>query len=360
MKFRNLLQVILLICLVSAGQFVLAQEDGKPEIELSPINIKDREKNANPLILQKLKNIRLEINKQKLPYEVGYTTVLDEPIRPAVKRPNERTADSINKQNQEAQKIISQNKIPTVEELLAGEQSPGATNPSPQIMSSNRSRCATRRAMNYDSYLPNIRNQGNCGSCWAFAGGGIVDINYRIRYGRRANVAEQELVDCAGGLANGVIDGCNGFYIESTMLHLQLDGVAWEDRYDYEARDTGRCRNPNFSYKISAWGWAGLGYSSKEQIKDALCRYGPVATTLEVTDEFQAYTSGVFSDKPRSRYGLIPSINHAVIIVGWDDDKGAWRVRNSWGRGWGEDGYAWVKYDHNAIGWDTVWAIAKQ
>jgi hypothetical protein len=44
--------------------------------------------------------------------------------------------------------------------------------------------------------------------------------------------------------------------------------------------------------------------------------------------------------------------------VGWDDDKGAWRVRNSWGN-WGEDGYAWVKYDNNAIGWDTVWAIAK-
>lgn len=215
--------------------------------------------------------------------------------------------------------------------------------------------------MNYDSYLPSIRNQGACGSCWSFAGGGIVDINYRLRYGRRANVAEQELVDCAGGPASGQVDGCGGFFIESVMLHLQLDGVAWEGRYPYEGRDTGRCRNPNFSYKISTWGWAGLGFASKEQIKDALCRYGPVATTLEVTENFAAYAGGVFSEKPRSRYGLVPlEVNHAVIIVGWDDDKGAWRVRNSWGRGWGEDGYAWVKYEHNAIGWDTVWAVAKK
>jgi len=360
MKLKNLLQFILLICLGFAVQTAQAQEEGNSEIEQPRVNLKEREKNANPQVLQKLKDLRLEIINQKLTYEIGYTTVLDDPIRPAVKRPSERTMENMTKQNQEALKIINQEKIPTIEELLAEEPTSDSVGSSPKIMSNSRSRCSARRAMNYDSYLPGIRNQGSCGSCWAFAGGGIVDINYRLRYGRRANVAEQELVDCAGGAISGQIDGCGGFFIESVMLHLQFDGVAWEDRYSYEGRDTGRCRNPNFSYKVSTWGWAGFGYASKEQIKDALCRYGPVATTLEVTDKFQAYTGGVFSDKPRSRYGVIPQINHAVIIVGWDDDKGAWRVRNSWGRNWGEDGYGWVKYEHNAIGWDTVWAVVKK
>jgi cathepsin K len=67
----------------------------------------------------------------------------------------------------------------------------------------------------------------------------------------------------------------------------------------------------------------------------------------------------VFQEKSKSSYGPIPSINHAVVITGWDDAKGAWRVRNSWGTGWGENGSAWVKYNNNAIGWDTVWAVAK-
>jgi cathepsin L len=48
-------------------------------------------------------------------------------------------------------------------------------------------------------------------------------------------------------------------------------------------------------------------------------------------------------------------INHAVVIVGWDNTKDAWLVRNSWGTGWGNDGYAWVKYRHNGIGFNSVW-----
>ncbi|WP_162615678.1 C1 family peptidase [Pseudanabaena sp. ABRG5-3] len=328
---------------------------------MSIINYKERERIAPPQIRKKLEQFRREISQERLSYQVGYTSIGDNSIPPAVKRPSERTDESMKKQNQEAQKVILQEKIPTIEELLLRIQT--STIPSSntsQTLSIKQSPCASRRQFNYNSFLPSIRDQGSCGSCWAFASGGMVDMNYRIRHQRSANVAEQELIDCAGGLLNSTIDGCAGFYVESVMLHLQLDGVASESRYPYQARDTGRCRNPNYSYKISTWGWAGFGYANVKQIKDALCRYGPVATTLEATDKFQLYTGGVFQEKTRRSYGLIPSINHAVVIVGWDDNKGAWLIRNSWGRGWGENGYAWVKYDHNGIGWDTVWAVTKR
>lgn len=188
-----------------------------------------------------------------------------------------------------------------------------------------------------------------------------MESNDRIRYERRPpNVAEQELIDCAGWPFQGLINGCDGFFVESTMLHMQVSGVAPEGSYPYAARDTGNCRNPAYSYKVRTWGWVAIGYANVDRIKEALCNYGPVATYIEATALFKSYTGGVFSEKPRSAYGPIPAVNHAVVIVGWGDTKGAWRVKNSWGRGWGEDGYAWVKYNNNAIGWDTVWAIAKE
>ena len=108
------------------------------------------------------------------------------------------------------------------------------------------------------------------------------------------------------------------------------------------------------------YAWVALGgWASRGDIKEALCSYGPVASMIDVTGDFRDYTGGIFEDRPRSSYGPIPSTDHAVMIVGWDDDKGAWRIRNSWGTDWGEDGAAWVKYGHNGIGWHTVWAIAK-
>jgi C1A family cysteine protease len=283
-----------------------------------------------------------------------------------------RTPESRRKQNEEARKIIEREQIPTVEEIM-NHRGQMPAQPSPTLNRGNNflavgageqptSNCASRRHFEYTrarGEVPPIRDQESCGSCWAFAGAALVDSSYRIRHGRASNRAEQELIDCAGGPANGWIDGCDGFFIESTMLHMQLNGVAWENRYRYTGRDGGTCRNPPYSYKVSAWGWAGIGWASKNEMKEALCKYGPVATTIDVTEDFKDYTGGVFSEKPRSRYGPVPFNNHAVLIVGWDDDKGAWRIRNSWGSGWGENGSAWVKYNYNGIGWDTVWAIAK-
>lgn len=334
------------------------------EIELPKMDLKARELSAPVAVKSRLEMLRQDIRVKGLAYDVGYTSAFDHPI-PKLHTgadDKDRTAATMQKHNVEAQKIINIGKLPTVEEIKGqGTQSSGdRTSPGSVGSLVVPGSCKTMRHFEYtraSGDLPPIRDQNGCGSCWAFAAAGVVDSSYRIRYGRNANVAEQELIDCAGGVLSGIVDGCDGFYIEPTMLHFQFDGVAWEQNYPYIGTDKP-CHHSGFSYKISTWGWAGIGFASKNQIKDALCKYGPVATTIEVTESFSAYTGGVFSEKPRSSYGPIPTINHAVVIVGWDDDKGAWRVRNSWGN-WGEDGYAWVKYDNNAIGWDTVWAIAK-
>jgi cathepsin L len=329
-------------------------DDGTDE-ELPKVDAQLAARTAPPSVKARVDELRQLVRRKGLDYSVGHTSMAGRPIPKAVATPEQqkRTAESVRRQNEEAQKVIAADKLPSIQEILEP--------PKPGTMTTmSASPCASRARLVYTN-VPGVRNQGQCGSCWAFAGAGIVDISYRMRYGRHANVAEQELLDCAGGLANGAIDGCNGLFVESTMLHMQLDGVAWERRYPYRAKDAGSCKNPPYSYKVHTWGWAAFGWASVGDIKRALCQHGPVATSIEVTEPFYYYTDGVFADKPRSAYvGGIPIVNHAVVIVGWDDAKGAWRVRNSWGRNWGDDGYAWVKYDNNGIGWDTVWAIAKQ
>lgn len=364
-----------------------------PDVELPQVDFRAREATAPPQLKQALQQQRQFIQQNKLPFSIGFTSATERSLPKLRTAPDvkTRTLQSMQRQNEEAMKILQAENIPSVEQILKQRENPKMSPPMqgvPQLQIQPRSipdetktppstegevttravstPCASKSSFLYKQgsgeALSPIRDQKQCGSCWAFAGASIVESSKRIRYGGVANIAEQELLDCAGGPAHGLINGCDGFFIEPTMLHMQFDGVAREAGYTvpYQAQDRGECSNPPYRYKVSTWGWVTIGYATVQQIKNALCQYGPVATTIEATNLFQNYAGGVFQQKANSSYGPIPSINHAVVIVGWDDAKGAWRVRNSWGTGWGENGYAWVKYDNNAIGWDTVWAVAKK
>jgi len=373
------------------------------DAETAVEDFRAREAMASPQVKQLLQAQRQFVQQHNLPFSIGFTSATERPL-PALRTAPDvktRTLETMQRQNEEAARVLQAGKIPSVEQILNQRTiqpiaPPVQLNPQLQIKPrgipeeegqsgasdsasetaadtteegevgtrSVSTSCASKSSFLYKQgsgeALSPIRNQGACGSCWAFAAAGIVEASKRIRYGGVANISEQELIDCAGGLAHGVINGCNGFYIEPTMLHMQFDGVAKESNYAaYQAKDRGVCNNPYYRYSVSTWGWVGFGFATTQQIKNALCQYGPVATTIHATNLFQNYTGGVYQEKAKSSYGPIPTINHAVVIVGWDDAKGAWRVRNSWGTGWGESGYAWVKYNHNAIGWDTVWAVAK-
>jgi len=90
-------------------------------------------------------------------------------------------------------------------------------------------------------------------------------------------------------------------------------------------------------------------------LEEALCRYGPLAVALYVDgEEFCAYTSGVYSGVRSGGQ----AVNHAVLLVGWDDGKQAWLIKNSWGLGWGEKGYMWIRYGSNDVGFGAAWVVA--
>ena len=88
---------------------------------------------------------------------------------------------------------------------------------------------------------------------------------------------------------------------------------------------------------------------SVRELKTALIAYGPLVMPIFFDDCFRDYKSGVFNER-----NMLPP-NHAVLLVGWDDDKGAWLVKNSWGEQWGEKGFGWVKYGSNNIGKYAAW-----
>lgn len=390
--------------LLAAAPFAYSAErpfDPVDEVDSEPAveDFRAREAVAPPQVKQLLQQQRQFVQQNNLPFSVGFTSATERPLPKLRTAPDvkTRTLESMQRQNAEAAQVLQAGKIPTIEQILnqraiqpiapppqlnpqlqinprgipeqegQGQASDAVSETAPEGEVSSRAvsgSCASRSSFLYKQgtgeALSPIRNQGACGSCWAFAAAAVAEASKRIRYGGVANISEQELIDCAGGPGHAFINGCDGFFIEPTMLHLQFDGVAKESNYPaYQAKDRGVCNNPYYRYSISTWGWVGFGYANVQQIKNALCQYGPVATTIHATSLFQNYTGGVFQERANSSYGPIPSINHAVVIVGWDDAKGAWRVRNSWGTGWGENGSAWVKYNNNAIGWDTVWAVAR-
>jgi hypothetical protein len=91
-----------------------------------------------------------------------------------------------------------------------------------------------------------------------------------------------------------------------------------------------------------------------EQLKEALIQHGPLAAPIFYDDNLQDYKGGIFAGE---NMGMI---NHVVLLIGWDDEKGAWLIKNSWGTKWGEKGFGWIKYGSNNIGVFAAWIEAER
>lgn len=187
-----------------------------------------------------------------------------------------------------------------------------------------------------------VRNQGGCGSCWAFSTVGPMEFLIKNKIGGLPDISEQALVSCNGfgfSCANG------GWWAYDAFIR---DGVTLESDFPYVARDIP-CRQSTISQTIKVTGWGYVdpneAMPSVDQMKSAIIQYGPLTVGVFVSNEFYGYRNGVFTANAGGG-----GINHGVTMIGWDDSLGAWLIRNSWGSGWGMGGHMYIAYGVSSIG----------
>lgn len=203
------------------------------------------------------------------------------------------------------------------------------------------------------SWLGPVLDQGNCGSCVAFAALATLEAQLAIALERpylAHSVSPQALFACIGSCANGS-------FPRSATKHLEREGALDEACLPYTAGVSGRegrcgvglCRDAaQRRTRVVRTRTAAASGGSVDQVMEALVK-GPVMTTLRVYEDFQFYRSGVY----RTTGGKVLG-GHAVSIVGYDAPQRYWIIRNSWGEGWGEKGYARVSWeDTSGVGVDT-------
>ena len=192
-----------------------------------------------------------------------------------------------------------------------------------------------------------VRNQGACGSCWAFAT--VAPLEFLLRNAsQNVDLSEQFLVSCNNA---GFSCVAGGWWAFDTVLGA---GLVPEACFPYVARDAA-CANtcgPLPNAQLARWAYVDRygGTPSVVAIQQAVLQRGPLAVAVAVGDDFFRYRSGVFDVQHRG------AVNHAVVIIGWDDALGAWLLRNSWGVAWGMQGHMWMAYGVSSIGDGAAYA----
>lgn len=213
--------------------------------------------------------------------------------------------------------------------------------------------------------VPAVRDQGGCGSCWAFGTVGIMESALKKAGGPLTDLSEQFLVscnedywDCAGGLT------AHHYHYDTLGVNQTKVGAVLESAKPYTATNGSCTVAYDHPYKLKNWKFlTGDEWTvpSVDAIKNAIYTYGPVTTGVCVGSGFYSYTGGVFSGNDNCG-GFT---NHQIILVGWDDATGSWILRNSWGPGWGENGYMRIKYHtdsnpHSRVGEGASWVLAEE
>ena len=203
-----------------------------------------------------------------------------------------------------------------------------------------------------------IKDQGHCGSCWAFSTVGVLESAIKINDGVEKDLSEQYLVSC-----NTDGWGCDGGLWAHDYHWNKLGqgqgeaGAVYETDFAYQASDVPCGGSHPHHEKISSWAYVGSGWGipAVADIKQAITDYGPVSVGVCAGSAMMNYTGGIFDTDESSECWF--GINHAVILVGWDDAEEVWILRNSWGTGWGENGYMQIKYGVSNVGDDANYVV---
>lgn len=181
--------------------------------------------------------------------------------------------------------------------------------------------------------VTHVKNQGNCGGCWAFSTTGSIEGLIAINKGELFNISEQQLIDCSSDEGN---HGCEGGIMEQGYEYIiKNNGICSEEEYPYTASD-GICQDCKNVVQINKYG--DITPNSEKILKRAVAQQ-PVSVAIQANlTSFQLYSRGVYSDP-----NCGDQLDHGVLVVGYGHDifhgMDYWLVKNSWGPKWGENGY---------------------
>jgi len=189
-----------------------------------------------------------------------------------------------------------------------------------------------------------VKNQGDCGSCWAFSTTGSLECDYAIKTGSLTSLSEQQLVDCSSSYGN---DGCNGgWYYYAWEYAAKEGGLCTEAAYPYTGVQ-GTCKQTSCGTKYDAPASYTKVTADDETALETAAAAGCVSVAIEADQfAFQYYSSGILTGTCGT------AIDHAVLVVGYGAQGGQdyWKVKNSWGTSWGEAGYVLICRDCNKNG----------
>lgn len=182
-----------------------------------------------------------------------------------------------------------------------------------------------------------VKTQGQCGSCWSFSTTGSVEGINAISSGVLTSLSEQQLIDCSTSFGN---QGCDGGVMDSAFQYIiATGGLNTEEDYPYTATD-GNCTANTTNLFASISGFVDVPSKNNIQLQAAVAQQ-PVSISIQANQyAFQFYSSGIIKS------GCGTMLDHGVLIVGYDidiiGDVPYWIIKNSWGSGWGQDGYAFI------------------
>jgi len=178
------------------------------------------------------------------------------------------------------------------------------------------------------------KNQAQCGSCWAFSTTGALEGAWKIASGALVSMSEQQLIDCSTKDGNA---GCQGGSMEAAFQFESHTAVCTEDSYPYKAKN-GVCRQSGCEVGIpreAITGFRNVHPKDESALMEAVSKQ-PVSVAIEADQMvFQLYSRGILSKECGVK------LDHGVLLVGYGTEDGVdyWKVKNSWGAGWGEEGF---------------------
>lgn len=182
-----------------------------------------------------------------------------------------------------------------------------------------------------------IKNQGQCGSCWAFSTTGSLEGAFAIANKQLQSFSEQQLVDCAGSFGN---QGCNGGEMDDAFKYVEKNGLCLEMDYPYKGTD-GTCQASKRVPAVRISGYTDVASKDLDALESAAAGR-PISVAVDAAGlGWQLYKGGVYSGGLFGACGT--ALDHGVLVVGYDRSGGYWKVKNSWGATWGEKGYIRLK-----------------